>query len=230
LARAKQKAQRIQCVNNQKQQGIAYRIWSGDNGDRGGPQQVPKANGGWSDAAAAGSAQGFAWANWTIMANELGQSPKVLVCPADDKSACQNFNGSNTYVGQYNITVAGTFGNTFMSYFIGMGASENYPQSILGGDRNLCSASTDATQYNGYGYPNSAPIDVKDIDTRSSKYCWSLKLHSAGNTVGAGNILLGDGSVQQVSSARFCADLLTNAVPDAGNGSAATNDIRCIFP
>src|SRR6478609_3706469 len=35
LARAKQKAQRIQCVNNQKQQGTAYRIWSGDNGDRG---------------------------------------------------------------------------------------------------------------------------------------------------------------------------------------------------
>ena len=34
LARAKQKAQRISCVNNLKQVGTAYRIWENDNGDR----------------------------------------------------------------------------------------------------------------------------------------------------------------------------------------------------
>src|SRR5438093_13321549 len=34
LAAAKKKAQRINCVNNLKQVGLSFRIWSGDNGDR----------------------------------------------------------------------------------------------------------------------------------------------------------------------------------------------------
>src|SRR6202012_5694593 len=34
LAKAKQKAQRISCVNNLKQIGTAYRIWENDNGDK----------------------------------------------------------------------------------------------------------------------------------------------------------------------------------------------------
>src|SRR5215472_13292327 len=34
LAKAKARALRIQCVNNQKQCGLAFRIWEGDNGDK----------------------------------------------------------------------------------------------------------------------------------------------------------------------------------------------------
>ena len=34
LAAAKRKAQRINCVSNIKQIGIAFRLWEGDNGDR----------------------------------------------------------------------------------------------------------------------------------------------------------------------------------------------------
>ena len=34
LAAAKRKAQRINCVNNLKQDGLAFRIWEGDNGDK----------------------------------------------------------------------------------------------------------------------------------------------------------------------------------------------------
>src|ERR1039457_464292 len=34
LAAAKRKAQRINCVSNIKQVGIAFRLWEGDNGDR----------------------------------------------------------------------------------------------------------------------------------------------------------------------------------------------------
>src|SRR5438445_13395969 len=34
LAKAKQKAVRINCVNNLKQVGLSFRLWSGDNGDR----------------------------------------------------------------------------------------------------------------------------------------------------------------------------------------------------
>src|SRR5277367_5406014 len=48
LARAKQKAQRISCINNMKQVGTAYRIWSNDNGDKF-PAQQTVALGGWND-------------------------------------------------------------------------------------------------------------------------------------------------------------------------------------
>ena len=34
LAAAKRKAQRINCVSNLKQVGIAFRLWEGDNNDR----------------------------------------------------------------------------------------------------------------------------------------------------------------------------------------------------
>jgi prepilin-type N-terminal cleavage/methylation domain-containing protein len=217
LARAKQKAQRIQCVNNQKQHGTAYRIWSGDNQDRY-PQQSTRSQGGWSDIATSPSRGQYVWTNWVIMQNEIGQSPKVLVCPSDDRSAASSFN----YAGG---TPAGTFNNVNISYFIGMGANENYPLSILGGDRNLGSSSTDAN----YGYsPNvnsgtSTGLEVNNkIATNSAigTVAWSLKMHSAGSSVGAGNILMGDGSVQQVSSARFVSEYLTNAL-DAGNGATA---------
>src|SRR5665213_79419 len=71
LARAKQKAQRISCINNMKQIGIAYRIWSNDNGDRF-PAQQTEALGGWSGNAtsAATSAAGNMFVNYSIMATE----------------------------------------------------------------------------------------------------------------------------------------------------------------
>jgi hypothetical protein len=63
---------------------------------------------------------------------------------------------------------------------------------------------------------------------------WSAKLHSAGNTSGAGNILLGDGSCQQVTSANFRLNWLKNA-EDAGNFDTAPfftalGDVAMCFP
>src|SRR5215510_12750618 len=48
LARAKARAQRINCVNNLKQIGVAFRTWALDNGDQY-PMMVSVAAGGWSD-------------------------------------------------------------------------------------------------------------------------------------------------------------------------------------
>jgi hypothetical protein len=50
---------------------------------------------------------------------------------------------------------------------------------------------------------------------------WSAKLHSAGNTSGAGNILLGDASAEQVTSATFRTNWLKNA-EDAGNFNSSS--------
>src|SRR5277367_2741230 len=83
LARAKQKAQRISCVNNCKQLGTAYRIWANDNGDRY-PANQTVALGGWQDILSTSATEGFAtYTNYTIMQNEMGQSAKVVTCPSD---------------------------------------------------------------------------------------------------------------------------------------------------
>src|ERR1700683_1956573 len=77
LARAKQKAQRISCINNMKQVGIAYRIWSNDNGDRFHAHQTGELRG-WNGLAAGTTAQAsqYMYVNYAIMANEMGQSAK----------------------------------------------------------------------------------------------------------------------------------------------------------
>src|ERR1039458_1732339 len=48
LARAKSKAQRISCVNNLKQVGLAFRTWGLDNDDQT-PMRLSVANGGYAD-------------------------------------------------------------------------------------------------------------------------------------------------------------------------------------
>jgi hypothetical protein len=65
---------------------------------------------------------------------------------------------------------------------------------------------------------------------------WSAKLHSSGNSAGAGNIMLGDGSSQQVTSGNFRLNWLKNA-EDVGNFATAQaayssggGDVRLLFP
>jgi hypothetical protein len=57
LTKARERAERIACVNNMKQMGLAVRIWSGDSTDRFPPDVVS-------------------------MSNELSTA-KILICPAD---------------------------------------------------------------------------------------------------------------------------------------------------
>src|ERR1700689_4548742 len=89
LARAKQKAQRISCINNLMQIGTAYRIWGNDNGDKF-PALQSVALGGWQDYVTGETGtqlSTYTYYNYSLMQNEMGQSPKVVVCPADDRSA-----------------------------------------------------------------------------------------------------------------------------------------------
>src|SRR5450759_4744363 len=127
LAAAKRKAQRINCISNIKQVGIAFRLWEGDNGDRY-PMAVQTLFNGAKEKiySASGLAPaGYGLTNvFVVMSNELS-TPKILLCPSDStRNAQTNF-------------AALTYNDQNMSYFVCGDAAETYPQMILDGDRNI---------------------------------------------------------------------------------------------
>jgi hypothetical protein len=109
------------CFNNLKQLGTAYRVWEDDHNDLY-PALQSVASGGWSELLTNANQGVLCWTNYAIMANELGQSPKVVVCPSDERKAADAFTN---------------FANPNVSYFVGVSAIDTEPQSLLGGDRNL---------------------------------------------------------------------------------------------
>jgi hypothetical protein len=115
-------------------------------------------------------------------------TPKVLLCPADDDSR---------------TVVATNFGsdlfNSHISFFIGLDTSSTNAQGLLSGDRNLT---------------NGTPIRNGILEVRTNQPPgWT-----AGTHVKVGNLLMADGSVQQVSQVG-----LRQAVENAG---PATNHLQ----
>ena len=213
LAKAKARAQRINCVNNLKNIGLAFRVFSTDqNGAF--PWAVPVENGGVSipDAGLSGS-------NWQIYAtisNELS-SPKILVCPSDSGRQV----AANWGIFASNKTGIG-FKNGAVSYFLGMDATEENPVSLLGGDRNVTKDPND-TKVNDYskGTAAGAVLILKaDYDNKTGKLGYTTIIHNL-----AGNVLLGDGSVQQYSSGKLKA-----AFQDAATSLGNPANMKFSFP
>jgi len=118
LIRPPQSRGHLNCVNNLKQIGLAFRIWEGDNNDKY-PMAVSATNGGAMEAAIRGNPM----AVFQVMSNELS-TPKILVCPADQRRwPAPSF---STPLSSSNI-----------SYFISLDSSETNPQDVLTGDDNL---------------------------------------------------------------------------------------------
>jgi type II secretory pathway pseudopilin PulG len=111
-------AQRINCINNLKEIGLAYRIWAGDNGDKY-PTDISVTNDGTMEPAATGNVV----ATYQIMSNELS-TPKILACDQDKEHNVATY----FYVG---------FTSSNISYFVGVDADQSRPHMFLSGDDNF---------------------------------------------------------------------------------------------
>jgi prepilin-type N-terminal cleavage/methylation domain-containing protein/prepilin-type processing-associated H-X9-DG protein len=197
LAKAKQKAIKISCTNNLKQCGLAFRMWSDDNGSY--PQGVPASligtvfSSGVTWPATPGVAPATVACSGTYMvyramSNELS-TPKVAICPGDDRIARTNFTTDLDTT---------TMGNLGVSYFVGQNASDAFPQMFLSGDRTIGSSSSAASygmSPDGANGGGSAYFGSNIVVGNATSIAWVTKGHQ-----NQGNVGLADGSVQGFTS------------------------------
>ena len=183
LAKAKAKAQRVQCTSNLKQVGLSTRIWSNDNQDRF-PWDLDIQSGG---SRPNGGGLGEIVDHFLIMSNELS-TPKILNCPSDGaKSRAVRF------AGLVDGAKVNDFGQNHISYTIGHEADETRPQQFLSSDRNLQESAGNTPQNGG-----SLTFDDTDSGTPQNNYGgnaqWGNSIH-----VRVGNAVLSDGSSQSLN-------------------------------
>ena len=215
LAKAKARAQRISCVSNLKQVGLAFRMFSNDHGEKF-PWQEAVNNGGTKNGNAI---LGSLW-SFVACSNELN-SPKVLSCGADSaRSKATSFYGLNPQIVNNTGADLAAFtmnANTYVSYFIGLDADETRPQTILSGDYNVDTAAN-ASIFSGTAPVNGATAAAackQWMGTGTPTDQWSASVHQK-----AGNIGLGDGSSQQVSVSGFQKQVVASV---QSNGGLATS-------
>jgi prepilin-type N-terminal cleavage/methylation domain-containing protein len=231
LAAAKRKAQRINCVNNLKEVGLAFRVWEGDNGDQY-PMAVGTAQGGAREMVnsatttttlAGGS---FIYA-FLVMSNELS-TPKILLCTSDATHTTSATNFAPQLSAGFNITTTAVSLNAtytpiqFVSYFLCGDTAEAYPQMILTGDRNIGASNPNTTGSPATSIKGTNAIAYNVMGTAAGAqtlaplWGWSQNDMHQKN----GNLGIADGSVQQVS----CSGLQTS-LQNATNGGATVNPV-----
>jgi len=205
FAGAKRHALTIQCVNQLKQIGVAFHVWSLDRNNRY-SMEVSVNDGGALPTGGfltvADTARVF-----QCLSNEL-QTPRLVICPTDQRRVRTNFLSAGLQ--------ADFLENTAVSYFVGgnygginPGSSTTRqrrsptpwdPLIFLTGDRNIYD--TTRANYNTHPYgcsPATSPISLgANFPVNAAAPGWTLKMHRQ-----RGNVVMGDGSAHRFSSLRL---------------------------
>jgi prepilin-type N-terminal cleavage/methylation domain-containing protein len=216
LAKAKARAQRINCISNLKQIGVAMRMYGNDHQERF-PWQVlspPTDDGSGGDPIGTNpgsNPQSF------YAANKELNTPKVLFCTSDSgRSRATDW----TQLARLGVDPAGSGkGTNFISYGIGLDADEVKPQTVLSGDWNFSSGTgPSVTSYGGCvvrGHRDTT-VPATAIPTGMN---WDTKVHN-----NQGNLSLGDGSAHQMNNA-----LLQRQFLSAVQGGTPDNRVQMPF-
>ncbi|MBI5386011.1 MAG: prepilin-type N-terminal cleavage/methylation domain-containing protein [Verrucomicrobia bacterium] len=193
LAKAKAKAHRITCVSNLRQVGLGFRLWADDR-----TGFYPW----WFDPPEGTRTVASAWRHFAFISNEV-VTPKVFHCPTDKARMCAENFGDDSDAG------FGVLRNTALSYWFACEAVEDEPQHELAGDRNAMGLENVACGIiNVFG-------SITQLDPRLPSVEWDRTMHQD-----AGNIVVVDGSVQQLGNAALVNFLWT---------SGDTNFSNCIL-
>ena len=170
LSQAKSRAQRIACVNNLRQIGIALQLWAEDRTGRF-PWRTPAADDGTQSLPEA-------WQHFQALARDA-DTPKILHCPSDrGRQRTSDWSAA-----------AGGFAdlkNGALSYFLGADCNLGYTRMHAIGDRH-------ALGEDGH-HCDTALIATGITNLKTNNARWSKEMHDGG-----GNLALGDGSVHQLS-------------------------------
>ena len=171
LSKAKNKALRIGCVNNLRQLGLAFRMWSDDNESRY-PWRLPATDGG-------SQGQTEAWRHFLTIRDEIS-TPKVFKCPSDSEKDKANDWGTLPGSG-FEV-----MGNRALSYFAATDSDDSLSGVQVAGDRNVTGTDNQLCA--------NAQINNATMLTAAASI-WQGNIHN-----NVGNMLMGDGSVQQLSA------------------------------
>ncbi|MEQ2008104.1 MAG: prepilin-type N-terminal cleavage/methylation domain-containing protein [Limisphaerales bacterium] len=221
LAKAKAKAARIKCASNLKQTGLAFVVFANDNEDRF-PYKIqtytipvtviPAAN---LPNVTVANAQRV-WAHMLVMSNELG-SAKILTCPGDKlKLNNQRADFTTTATTGYQVPAAPT-DNTLItatppfyaaqgkdnatSYAVSLEGDAKQPNTSLLADRNYSIDPSGANSPNIAVLARGAQSQTYPIPA-PGKLIWVVGTGASrqfGHHDLAGNTVLSDGSVQQLT-------------------------------
>lgn len=180
LAQAKVKARRLTCINNQKQIGIAMRLWAEDFEGKY-PWKIEQTAGGGKPN---GTGNARANLQFSLVKDEL-HSTQLLLCPEDTRKAAA---ASFSSLALANI-----------SYALCNEADESRPRVFLATDRNM-------SGFDFTGLPdgiNCFILSSAGTGARTAK--WRRGVCHGANL---GIVVLGDGSVEQLNDASLVQTLM----------------------